>query len=330
MKEKFLWAIFVVLVACGVGGGIFLWLKYPGGRDLNPAPEFRVIDRNGNTLTRSDLLGRVWVADFIFTRCPTVCPRMNTVMYGLQEKYPGVRFVSFSVDPEHDTPEHLSKWVPSMGLDKDLWTFATSETYEEMQSVARGFLLGVGREGNEITHSERFVLVDAKGKVQKTYPILRPTLERDPEELAKLESDLAWLVWMSRLPAVNCGFNATSAFLLLVGLGFIKARRVSAHKACMLGALGASTLFLVGYLTAHHYLGSTPFQGQGWIRPVYFTLLISHSILAAFIVPLALITLTQALRERFDRHRAIARWTLPLWLYVSVTGVVIYFMLYGV
>jgi uncharacterized membrane protein YozB (DUF420 family) len=96
----------------------------------------------------------------------------------------------------------------------------------------------------------------------------------------------------------------------------------------MLAAFGSSCLFLTSYLVYHYHAGSVPFQGQGWIRPVYFTILITHIILAAAIVPLALVTLTRALREKYDRHRRIARWTFPIWMYVSVTGVVIYLMLY--
>ena len=97
----------------------------------------------------------------------------------------------------------------------------------------------------------------------------------------------------------------------------------------MLAAFTTSTLFLFSYLTYHYHVGSVPFKGQGWIRAVYFAILISHTVLAALIVPLVLITLTRALKRRFDRHKRIARWTLPLWLYVSVTGVIVYWMLYG-
>ena len=96
----------------------------------------------------------------------------------------------------------------------------------------------------------------------------------------------------------------------------------------MLAAFGCSILFLVSYLVYHYHVGSVKFQGQGWIRPVYFTILLTHTILAVTVVPLALITLVRALRERFDAHRRIARWTFPIWLYVSVTGVVVYWMLY--
>jgi uncharacterized membrane protein YozB (DUF420 family) len=127
---------------------------------------------------------------------------------------------------------------------------------------------------------------------------------------------------------VNALLNGTSALLLVTGYLLIRRRRVSAHRACMLAAFVASAVFLASYLTLRYYAGMTRFTGQGWIRPVYFSILVSHTILAAAIVPLALMTLTRALRARFDRHARIARWTLPLWLYVSVTGVLVYVILY--
>jgi uncharacterized membrane protein YozB (DUF420 family) len=129
-------------------------------------------------------------------------------------------------------------------------------------------------------------------------------------------------------PVIDASLNGTSAVLLLVGRGFIKRGRMAAHRAVMLAALASSSIFLACYLYYHWHVGSVHFQGQGWSRPVYFSNLISHTILAAAIVPMIIITLSRALRERFDRHRAIARWTYPLWMYVSVTGVVVYFMLY--
>ena len=132
------------------------------------------------------------------------------------------------------------------------------------------------------------------------------------------------------LPALNATLNGTSTVLLLAGFGFIRAQRVSAHRFCMVAACLSSTLFLVSYLTYHAHVGSVRFPGHGWVRPVYFTILISHTVLAVTIVPLVLRTLYLAVRERFEAHQAIARWTLPLWLYVSVTGVIIYWMLYRV
>ena len=132
----------------------------------------------------------------------------------------------------------------------------------------------------------------------------------------------------SLLPTLNALLNGTSAVLLSVGYRFIKRKQVQAHRMCMGAAVITSSIFLVSYLYYHAHVGSVRFQGAGWVRPVYFTILISHTLLAVSLLVLVPITLARALRERFDRHRAIARWTLPLWMYVSVTGVVIYLMLY--
>ena len=130
------------------------------------------------------------------------------------------------------------------------------------------------------------------------------------------------------LPAVNATLNTISALLLATGYLCIRLRRVDAHRRCMLAAFATSTLFLVSYLVYHYYVGSVPFTRQGPIRAVYFATLVSHIVLAALILPLALVTLARALGGRFTRHAAIARWTLPIWLYVSVTGIAVYWMLY--
>ena len=130
------------------------------------------------------------------------------------------------------------------------------------------------------------------------------------------------------LPTIDAFLNASSAALLTLGYFFIRRKNVRAHKACMLSACATSTLFLVCYLTYHYYAGVTRFSGQGLARWIYFAILGSHTVLAAAIVPLVLMTLYRALRGRFEAHRRIARWTLPIWLYVSITGVVVYWMLY--
>jgi uncharacterized membrane protein YozB (DUF420 family) len=130
------------------------------------------------------------------------------------------------------------------------------------------------------------------------------------------------------LPGVNAALNALSAALVMSGYLCIRRGKVTAHKRCMLSALVVSSLFLVGYLTLRAVAGMTRFTGEGWVRPVYFTILSSHTVLAAVIVPLVLVTVIRALRGDFERHVRIARWTLPLWLYVSLTGVLIYWLLY--
>jgi putative membrane protein len=136
------------------------------------------------------------------------------------------------------------------------------------------------------------------------------------------------LIALTELPTVNAVLNATSAVFLIAGYRFIRAKNRDAHRACMLGAFTSSTLFLISYLVYHFQVGSVPFRGQGAIRVVYFAILVTHTILATTVVPLSLITLVRAVRTKFDAHRRIARWTLPIWLYVSVTGVVVYWMLY--
>jgi uncharacterized membrane protein YozB (DUF420 family) len=136
------------------------------------------------------------------------------------------------------------------------------------------------------------------------------------------------VIEVSQLPTVNAVLNATSALLLGAGYTFIRRGQVQAHKTCMIAAFLASTCFLTCYLIYHAYVGHVPYPGSGWDRGVYLSILISHVLLAMLIIPLSLVTLYRAFRGQFDRHRRIARWTLPLWIYVSVTGVVVYWMLY--
>jgi uncharacterized membrane protein YozB (DUF420 family) len=135
-------------------------------------------------------------------------------------------------------------------------------------------------------------------------------------------------VSISDLPALNAGLNAISAALLTYGWVLIRRGRIEQHRRCMLAAFGTSALFLASYVVYHANIGSRPFQGQGAIRAVYFGILITHVVLAAAILPLSLVTLRRGLAAQYDRHRRIARWTLPIWLYVSVTGVIVYVMLY--
>lgn len=132
-------------------------------------------------------------------------------------------------------------------------------------------------------------------------------------------------------PALNASLNGLSAILLAAGYAAIRSGKKDVHKVFMVGAVSVSTLFLISYVTYHIRVGKVVlFQGQGWIRPVYFTILISHTILAIVIVPMILITLRRAWLEKFDKHRLIARWTLPLWFYVCVTGVIVYLMVYQI
>jgi putative membrane protein len=136
------------------------------------------------------------------------------------------------------------------------------------------------------------------------------------------------VISIADLPALNATLNAIAAVLLVIGYVEIRRGRVRQHRRAMLGAFAVSALFLASYLTYHANAGSRPFPGSGPIRAVYFAILITHIVLAAAILPLAIVTLSLGLRARFDRHVPIARWTLPIWLYVSITGVLVYLMLY--
>jgi uncharacterized membrane protein YozB (DUF420 family) len=130
------------------------------------------------------------------------------------------------------------------------------------------------------------------------------------------------------LPAINASLNALSAILLSAGYLLIRARRVPQHRRCMIAAFTTSSVFLICYIIYHAQVGSVPFTRQGFVRPLYFTILITHVTLAATVLPLAIVTLSRGLKARYPQHRRIARWTLPIWLYVSVTGVLVYVLLY--
>jgi putative membrane protein len=130
------------------------------------------------------------------------------------------------------------------------------------------------------------------------------------------------------LPAINASLNALSGVLLVIGYALMRARRIDLHRRVMIAAFVTSSLLLICYLTYHAQVGSVRFTREGFVRPLYFTILITHVTLAAAVLPLAIVTLTRGLKGRYPRHRAIARWTFPIWLYVSVTGVLVYVLLY--
>jgi len=140
-----------------------------------------------------------------------------------------------------------------------------------------------------------------------------------------MHAETHWITW---LPTLNAVLNGISALLLCSGYVFIRRRQIEAHRACMIAAFAVSVLFLISYVTLHAQVGSTSFTGTGWVRPLYFFVLITHIVLAALVPFLAIVTLWRAWRERFESHARLARWTLPIWLYVSVTGIVVYLMVY--
>jgi protein SCO1 len=304
--------------------------------DYGGVPPFAFTERSGAEFRSESLAGRPWVASFIFTRCAGTCPMMARAMAGLQESLPpDFAFVSFTVDPGHDTPQKLSSYAEAFGAEEGRWFFLTGEKEKIYDLARRGFFMPAGEtpeaaEGEEriptedFIHSTRFVLVDARGRLRGFYD------GTEEEDVARLADDARRLRRepVSALPAVNASLNATAAALLLAGWFFIRRKNVPAHRFCMAAAFLVSTIFLASYLYYHFHAGSVRFAGTGWVRGLYFSVLISHTVLAVAVPPLALAALWFAWKERFDRHRRVARWALPVWLYVSVTGVAVYWMLY--
>jgi protein SCO1/2/putative membrane protein len=300
--------------------------------------DFRLTERSGRVVSDADLARRVWVASFIFTHCPLSCPRITSVMKGLQAKLAGtdVTLVSISVDPDRDTPTVLADYARRFEADPDGWWFLTGSRDDVVRLVQERFKLGLAqateseqRAGAEaITHSDRLALVDRGNRVVAYFD------SNDPAKLASLVAEARRrgrqaAAWVRRLPLVNASLNATCTLLLIVGWWLIRMRNVRGHAATMIAAVVTSALFLTSYLIYHYQAGSTSFRGTGPIRLVYFTILLSHTVLATLgVVPLVALTLTRAARRQFDRHARIARVTFPIWLYVSITGVVIYLMLY--
>jgi protein SCO1/2/putative membrane protein len=327
----------------GLFAGAFLLLTFLFGRKpLEPhrlwrLEPFELLGADGRPVRLDDLARRPWIADFIFTRCVGPCPEITLRMSEMARVLPReFRFVSFSVDPEVDTPDVLREYAQRFGADPDRWLFLTGKKDDIRRVVQSSFKLPSndpqGNPEHAILHSLRFVLVDAEGTIRGVYQA------PDEHDREHLRGDALALVgkdpFSARLrriwPAGNATLNGLSGILLTVGFAFIRAKRVNAHRACMGSAFVLSVLFLASYLAYHSRFGSTPFHGEGGLRLLYRSILFSHMALAATVPVLAGITIVRAMRGRFERHKKIARWTLPIWLYVSVTGVIVYGMLYHV
>jgi protein SCO1/2/putative membrane protein len=303
---------------------------------LFPAPAFKLTDQNGQALTNKDLKGKVWVVDFIFTRCGGACPVMTQKMIELASKVhsANARFVSISVDPAYDTPAILKEYAARQGASDPRFIFLTGDVNGIYDLAQKGFHLHAApaHEGNPIVHDEHFLLIDGKGDVRGAYT------SNDPEAMTHLAADTERLSkpaptgWLLKFPALNASLNAASGLLICLAMVLIQAKRVRMHAAVMITAVVTSMAFLACYLV-YHYLklkagsATTTFPESSW-RPVYLAILISHTILAIVIVPLIIATLVLAWRRAWTWHRRIARPTFWLWLYVSVTGVMVYFMLY--
>jgi protein SCO1/2/putative membrane protein len=296
---------------------------------------FELEERSGATFRPEQLHGKVWIAHFFFTTCPGPCVKTMPGMQRLQQVFagkPDVALVSITVHSAHDTKELLQGYATSKGADPKQWLFLTGPEEHVHQVIQKSFFKAVEKDekpkdpDNAVTHSPELLLIDRDGNIRGYVDGQDP---RAIDALIARTRELAGQKYL--LPAVNAGLNGLCTLLLVVGYVAIRRRSEPVHITCMLTALGVSAVFLASYLFFHFVVQGgqpTSFRGEGWVRGTYFAILLTHTALAIVVAPLALFTAYQGLRDRRPRHVRIARWTLPIWLYVSVTGVVVYCMLY--
>lgn len=340
--------------------------RVPGGM-----VDFTLTDQLGRTVTRETLLGRPWVANFIFSTCPTHCPATLGQLYDLQRRLRStdVKLVTITVDPATDTVARMAELSKAFGADPERWLFLTGDIGEIHKVIVDGFHQTMVANPMQLAHSLNLMHVDAAGAVIGKYRFhyqegedelnrLRQVLlgeietpeanrfipripeDEDPDAAAAApdvgasdEADRPEVpAWVPRLRTTNALLNALATALLLAGLAAIKAGKVQVHKRLMLVAFATSAVFLACYIGYHgalkHFtgIGHKPYTGLAYLATSYRVLLGTHVVLAALVPVLALVTIIRGLNEQWEAHRRIAKITFPIWLYVSVTGVVIYFM----
>lgn len=378
-----------------------------------PLEDFEFQECMGDTLSLEDLKGKPWVASFIFTRCRSTCPQITTAMMELQKRVstqnPEVNYVSFSVDPEHDTPEMLKEYSETWQPNRQHWKFVTGRQQELYDLFIGGFAVfvkeNVGADrvpGFEVAHSNRVVLVNEDaipvgtflgtvpedmhrlqqiltGKKEFPEPGPRLTLsnsagtpipiqlnaepveqsdgttqpESDPKDDSVTPSDTdaqsavpvdaathnaqidAKLPgWTKPLPSLNAALNTLAAILLCAGFRSIRNGKKERHRNLMISAFVTSVVFLVSYLTYHYAMGrfadshGRRFVGEGIYAVIYPCILWPHVALAACVPVMAIRVFQHAFAQRWEAHRRLARLTFPIWMFVSITGVIIYGMLY--
>jgi protein SCO1/2/putative membrane protein len=302
------------------------------GKEIAP---FILVRENGSPVRSDDLRSGPWLAAFTFTRCPSSCPRISATLKSLQDQLAGssTKIVSISVDPEFDTPEVLSKYSQRFGADPNRWWFLTGRQSEIYDLIQSSFMLSVAattpeqqKEGAEaIAHSDRIALIDKDLKLVRFFD------SNAPEEMKQLVTEArrrSLNPLILSLPAINATLNFSSFVILMTGWFLVRSGRWRGHAFAMLSCLAVSGAFLSCYLTYHYFVGTVRFPGTGAIRSLYLSILLSHTILAVVMVPMILLSVLRALRKDFARHKAIARITFPIWCYISITGVIIYLMLY--
>lgn len=295
-------------------------------------PAFTLTDQSGNPFGREDCADRWTVLYFFFSTCTGPCPVLNQNIAGLAPKfleYPLIQFVGITVDPDTDTPERLAAYGEKHGAIDTQWRMLTG-SIETVNAVATA--LRVKAADQPVFHSTRLILIDPDGNARDYFD------GKDDASVLGLESALAGIAGIedatgrrpaATLPTINALLNAIAACFLLAGwIAIHGLHSEELHKRMMMAALVASAAFLACYLVYHAQAGSVPYHRTGILRILYFAILIPHIILATVMVPFILAAVYYAFRGRFDLHTRITRWVWPVWMYVSVTGVIIYFMLY--
>ncbi len=300
---------------------------------LGPVPPFKLLDQEGKTVELDRLQGKVCVVSVFFSCCTTMCPMTQKTMESLQSKfagYPDVLLISINIYPGHDTQSIIAQYARDHHADPARWLFLHGGKEDIYALVQSGFKQGLGQDpsappGQEVNHTPTFLVVDHRGTIRGYVD------GRDSAEVGRLEGFVKQLVQAKYFPSINAGLNAACGVLLILGYAFIRGRWIVAHKISMLAAVVVSAVFLGCYLYYHIVVQDgkpTSFSGEGPVRYLYLGILLSHTVLAIAVAPAALRLTYLGLRNRLASHVRLARWTLPIWLYVSVTGVVVYWMLY--
>lgn len=326
-------------------------------------PKFAFTDRGGETVTLEHLLGQPWIAIPFFVKCAGPCPSITRDIAGrlipLLEGTP-IKVVSFSIDPSIDTPEKLDEYVKLFGADDERWLFLRNDSEEAMHRfLNEGLKVPVQRDedqgnpGLAIVHGTRMPVIDAAGRIAGWYELRDPSLgergipidEAEPilagqyALIAARARALAGLeyVWPlrkpSRIPLVNASLNGTAFVLLIAGFVAIRRGKREAHARLMRGAFLVSAAFLGFYLYYHAVVlplsgGPTKYNGVGAAKVAYLLVLLTHIVLAVVNLPMVLRVLWLAHKGDWERHKRLARWTFPIWVYVSLTGVLVYLVLY--
>ena len=310
--------------------------------EVGPIEPFKLTDQDDKVfkfgmgeLSEQPIHGKVWIAHFFYTACTQGCEKTTAMMDRLQQRFRGkkdIALVSISVNPELDSWAVLAELAQAHEAEKGQWFFLTGPQDKVYGIVKNSFKFGVERFPDEkpseqVTHTFNVAVIDRDGNM-----VGYVDATQMPDNFEPLVARIRQIAGERYvLPAINSLLNGTSAVLLVLGYLAILRRQETLHKAAMLSALCVSAAFLALYLYFHFAIQhgeATRFAGPLWVAIFYYVILFTHTVLAMTVAPLAFYVTYQGLRDDRRRHVAVARWTFPIWLYVSVTGVVVYVMLY--